>query len=319
MPWRIVTWTLIIVHFSATVVVTLGANSIISTSIGRDSKGSCIACINKLRGGNPSYESNPYYQNSPTLGDVNKGGATFQSPLQNNYQRPPPLTELISNYFAELHKFSPTLFNGTITSLLFFLLWQFPFSSSVTKILRNHFVCSHFTVLQQKRFHALILSAFSHASFHHIAVNMYAYLTFGRSVKQLLASHGVPLWIFVFTAAIFGNLTFLAFDGGQGSCVGLSGVTLALLAFDSLVYPTKELRMIVSFIPITLPAYYLFLGLLGISVLGILGMVGRSNVAHSTHLGGLLYGALFYEAFKRGWVRLWSYRLRKALIALSGG
>jgi len=84
------------------------------------------------------------------------------------------------------------------------------------------------------------------------------------------------------------------------------------------MYPTKELRMIVSFIPITLPAYYLFLGLLGISFLGMLGLAGRSNVAHSTHLGGLVFGSLFYEAFKRGWPRLWNYRLTKALRALKG-
>ena len=99
----------------------------------------------------------------------------------------------------------------------------------------------------------------------------------------------------------------------MGSCIGLSGVTLALLAFDSLIYPTKELRMIVSFIPINLPAYYLYLGLLGFSILGILGVAGgRSNVAHSTHLGGLLFGHCFYEAFRRGWIRRWNYQMRSA-------
>jgi rhomboid-like protein len=147
---------------------------------------------------------------------------------------------------------------------------------------------------------------------------MYAYLTFGRSVKQSLASHGVSLWIFVLSAAIFGNIVFLLCDKGGGSCVGLSGVTLALLAFDALVYPTKELRMIVSFIPITLPAYYLLLGLLGFSILGICGLAGSGGIAHSTHLGGLVYGAAFYGAFKRGWLREWNYRARKVYLAFRG-
>jgi len=285
--------------------------------------GGCLSTrINKLRGGSPYYESNPNYQNAPTLGDVDKDGfyhATFQSPLQHN-QRPPPLTQAISSYFAELHRYSPTLFNGTMASILLFFAWQFPTSSFVAKILRNHFVTSSYNVLRKRRYHALILSAFSHASFRHIALNMYAFVTFGRSVKQVLASHGLDLWPFVVSAAIFGNLIFLLFDGVQGgSCVGLSGVTLALLAFDSLLYPTKELRLFVSFIPITLPAYYLFLGLLGFSVAGIFGLAGRSNVAHSTHLGGLVYGYLFYQAFKRGWPRLWNYRLRKAYHAIRGG
>ncbi|KAL7442320.1 hypothetical protein ACHAXM_008321 [Skeletonema potamos] len=99
--------------------------------------------------------------------------------------------------------------------------------------------------------------------------------------------------------------------GGGGSCIGLSGVTLALLAFDSLVYPSKELRMIVSFVPIQLPAYYLFLSLVGISIAGILGLIG-GNVAHSTHLGGLLFGTIFYESFKRGCVQRYNYKFKKA-------
>lgn len=329
MPQRVlVAWALVVTHFSATIVSTDASRRpfIISTSsISRQNNDNgrsyCLACINKLRGGDPSYESNPNYQNSPTLADLDKDGFYHTTSLQNNNQRqrPPPLTQLIRNYFAELYKYSPTLFNGTIASLILFLVWQFPSSSYVSKILRNHFVTSQYNVIQKKRYHALILSAFSHASFHHIAVNMYAYLTFGRSVKPVLARHGIALWAFVLSAAIVGNLAFLVFDKGHGSCVGLSGVTLALLAFDALTYPTKELRMIVSFIPITLPAYYLFVGLLGFSVLGILGIsVGKTNVAHSTHLGGLVYGALVYEAFKRGWLRIWTYRARKAYNASRG-
>jgi membrane associated rhomboid family serine protease len=233
------------------------------------------------------------------------------------------MIQSIVTYFDQLHHFSPTLFNGFISSTLLYFLWQFQSSSTTVlmqKILRNHFMCSHYNVVRKRRYHALLLSAFSHASFHHIAVNMYAYLTFGSSVKQILASQGISsLWVFVISAAIVGNIVFLLFDKGRGgSCVGLSGVTLALLAFDALVYPTKELRMIVSFIPITLPAYYLYVGLLGFSVLGICGLAGSGGVAHSTHLGGLLYGAAVYEAFKRGWLRQWNYRARKAYLALRG-
>ena len=297
-----------------------------STSIHRQKEraNSCIGCINKIRGGDPYYESNPNYNeninnNAPTLADINNDGFYQSNYLSNTHHRPQPLLEVISNYFAELHKFSPTLFNGIASSVILFFLWQLPPSTSVSKILRNHFVCSHYNVFRKRRYHALLLSAFSHASFHHIAVNLYAYVMFGRSVKQILARQGIDLWVFVLTAAIFGNLTFLAFDkGGQGSCIGLSGVTLALLAFDSLVYPTKELRMIVSFIPITLPAYYLLIGLFVFSCLGIIGIVGgRTNVAHSTHAGGLVFGILFYDV-KRGWMRRWSYRVKKGYNVLKG-
>ncbi|KAL7488701.1 hypothetical protein ACHAW6_014300 [Cyclotella cf. meneghiniana] len=279
--------------------------------------------LGQLRGGGTSslYEHNPNYQHAAavTLGDVDNNGyyqpsATFRIPSNN--RRPPPITTLIRDYFTSLRNFSPTLSYGTYTSLLLFILWQFP-TARISKLLQAHFVCSRSNI-RQRRYHALFTSAFSHASFHHLAVNLYAFLTFGPSVKQVLASQGVPLGIFVLSAAVFGSLAFLALDSrGTGSCIGLSGVTLALLAFDSLFYPSKELRIIVSFVPVHLPAYYLFLGLLGFSLMGVLGLAGgRSNVAHSTHLGGLLFGNCFYEAFRRGWIRKWNYQLRSAYLKL---
>ena len=317
MDRRLLPWMVLVVSTSS-------ARPIYSSTINNHRGNNCLACINTLRGGAPYYESNPNYENSPTLGDVDNDGyiyqSNFRSPLRNSSQRPPPLTQLISSYFAELRKFSPTLFNGTLGSILLFFAWQLPPSSTVAKILRNHFVCNDYNVVRKRRYHALILAAFSHASFYHILVNMYAFLNFGRSVKDLLASQGLPLWVFVLSAAVFGNPTFLAFDRHRnGSCIGLSGVTLALLAFNSLIYPKQELRVYIAFFPITLPAYHLFLGLLCFSFIGIFGFAGRSNVAHSTHLGGLVYGALFYEAFKRGWPRVWNYRCRKAYRAIRGG
>lgn len=322
MPRRVATWAVFLgLHLAPVHVVSATAARPISTFASSvNSNRSCLACIGKLRGGAPHYELNQNYQHSPTLGDVDKDGfyhASFQSPLQNSRQRPPPLSQLVVNYLADLRKFSPTLFNGTMASLLLFLAWQFP-SKVASKILGDNFVCSRYNLIRKKRCHTLVLSAFSHASFRHLAVNMYAYTTFGRSVKQVLASHGLSLSMFVVSAAAFANLVFLLLDKGGGSCIGLSGVTLALLAFDSLVYPTKELRLFVAFVPISLPAYYLLLGLTCFTVAGILGFAGQSNVAHSTHLGGLIYGALFYEAFKRGWPRVWNNKLRKAYQSLRG-
>lgn len=192
----------------------------------------CLTCVSKqLRGGAASYERNPSYQQAPTLGDVDRDGnyvatATFRSPLQR--QRPPPLTRAIVDFFRDLNEYCPTLYRGTLLSALLYALWQFPPSSIFSKTLRNHFVTSSYNV-RRKRYHALVLSAFSHAEFRHLALNMYAFFTFGRSVKQTLASQGVELWPFVVTAAVFGNLAFLLFDKGRGgSCIGLSGVTREL-------------------------------------------------------------------------------------------
>lgn len=271
----------------------------------------------KLRGGN--YEQNPNYA-PPTLRDIDSNGyyqsTTFDATPFSNKQRPPPVTELIRQYLSSIHECSPTLSYGTYTSLLLFILWQFAATSpAVNQVLTRHFVCSRRNITKG-RYHTLLTSAFSHASFHHLLVNMYAFLTFGPSVTRILASQSIELWSFVVLSAIFGSITFLAWDKrGHGSCIGLSGVTLALLAFDSLVYPSKELRLIVSFIPIHLPAYYLYLGLIGFSIAGLLELLGgrSNNIAHATHLGGLLFGSAYYELFRRGYTRGWNYQVRRAM------
>mmetsp|Transcript_12188 Transcript_12188/g.25697 ORF Transcript_12188/g.25697 Transcript_12188/m.25697 type:complete len:372 (+) Transcript_12188:113-1228(+) len=293
--------------------------------------------LHQLRGGAPPpsyYETNPNYSNQggPTLGDLEHNNNGFRYPPnpsppssafsfhpKSTASKPPPITTLLSNYSTNLKAFSPTIFYTTASSILLFLLWNlFPPQSTFSKrILQTHFVCSHHNIFTKHRWDAAVLSALSHTSFRHLMVNLYGFLTFGPSVKRILDGGNLGLWAFVALSALFGSLSFLLLDrythGGAGSCIGLSGVTLALLAFDSLVYPSKELRLFVSFIPVQLPAYYLLMGLVGWSVLGVLGMMngGGGNVAHSTHLGGLVFGAVFYEAFSRGYVRIWKYRLRK--------
>ena len=278
---------------------------------------SCLGCINTLRGG-ARYENNPNYDGAPTLANIDNDGFYHTSFPNNTNRRPAPLTQVIKDYFHSLRNYSPTIFNGVAISIVVFTVWQLPTSSTITKILRNHFTCSHYNVIQKKRYHALITSAFSHASLSHLAVNMYAYITFGRAVKPVLDRQGVALWFFVTSSAICSSLTSLALDKRGSSGLGLSGVTCAMLAFDSMLNPTKQFRAVVSFIPISLPAYYLFVGLIGLSIAGVLGMsVGRANIGHSAHLGGLIYGAMFYNACKKGWVRLWSLRVRKVYRTLT--
>jgi membrane associated rhomboid family serine protease len=150
----------------------------------------------KLRGGN-IYEQNPDYNHaSPTLGELDSNGyyrstALFGAPTMNN-RKPPPIIKLILEYFTSLHEFSPTLSYGTYASILLFMLWQFSPSSEVNKALQKHFVCSRRNI-QNRRYHTLITSAFSHASLHHLAVNLYAFLTFGPGVARVLSSQSVEV------------------------------------------------------------------------------------------------------------------------------
>ena len=264
--------------------------------------------IVSLRGGSYHHEDNAH--TPMTLGDID---SRTTIPLR-QVQKPPSIMKLFCAYLEELKRFSPAIYRGTLASIFIFALWQFPASTGLPTALNNHFVCSSQN-LRRRRFHTVLTSSISHASLQHLVLNLYGFHSFGRSVKTTLSVYGISLGSFICAAAVFSSGVFLLIDrvrGARGSCFGLSGVTLACLAFDSLRNPTKELRLFVSFVPIVLQSYIVFAGLLAFSVAGILGLAGRSNVAHSTHLGGLVFGYLYFEAFKHGWISLLHHRLRRA-------
>lgn len=236
----------------------------------------------------------------------------------------PPIMEIIRDFFQKLHESSPTLHYVTLSSLILFITWQIP---SLSFLLQRHFVCSRFNVLTKKRLHATLLSCISHASLPHLFLNMYGFIVFGTSVKRVLHVMGnLPLWPFVLGASLFSATTFLLCDntatskvkggggvGGGNGCIGLSGVTLALMAFDAMAYPHKEVGMMLSFIPVRLPARHALVVLLGGSLFGMFKTcgwgsgssavaAGGAEIAHAAHLGGLIFGVLYYEALARGWL-----------------
>ena len=284
--------------------------------------------IVRIRGGSSPLEPNPNYSrhfstNQETLGELeqrdpylrqwNNNHNNHNKQQQGSYNYHPLATQssssskeplglgkVIMDFFVKMKRISPTLFYGTVSSIVVFLMWQFPIFST---FLQRHFICSRNNILYKKRIHTLLLSAISHASFRHLFLNLYAFYTFGSSVKTILASNhhtaSWKLWHFCLGAAIVSNIVFLL-SSQHGSCIGLSGVALALLALYAKVYPSSQLGFIVHFIPIRLPAQYVLTGLFLISIFGLLTKnAGNNNIAHATHLGGLLFGVLFYELTNR--------------------
>lgn len=275
-------------------------------------------------GGDGSYiQSNPNYDRylPPTLDDMENNH--IQRPQQQyndpyasySVQQPPkPISQAIQEFAQQLYATSPTLFYGTASSLAVFILWQIP---PLSAILRSHFICSQYN-LRHKRYHTLLTSMISHNSLSHVAMNLFGFFTFGKSVEPILARNDVSFSAYCLLAGIVANFFFLTIHP-QGSCIGLSGVVLSLLALDARLHPSKEIGFVVRFIPVRLPAQYALTGLLVWSVVGIMatlyGKGGGDGIAHATHLAGILFGLGTYELLHRGiWrkiVRKWK-RLRKA-------
>ena len=167
--------------------------------------------------------------------------------------------------------------------------------------MQKHFVCSAYNI-KRGRFHTILTSAISHVSLMHLLINSYALVNFGPQVRQSIASFGLPLWPFALGAALTGSLSYLFLTRDGRGCLGLSAVTVAMMSFFARTYPSAQLGFIVGFIPIRLPAEYALYAIGIVSLFGSLVRGLRDNVAHSAHLGGLVFGVAYFELLIRGYL-----------------
>ncbi len=133
---------------------------------------------------------------------------------------------------------------------------------------------------------------FLHANAMHIIFNMLALLIFGFIVERKMGSHEFLLF-YLLTGTLSGLLMAFLYPvfgwSGQivvGASGAISGVLLAYAAF----FPMNKL-LIWGIIPVR--AYILVLGTAAFSVIAnIFGIMG--NVAHLGHLGGFIFGFLYF-------------------------
>eukprot|EP00545_Synedropsis_sp_CCMP1620_P001215 CAMPEP_0119023410 /NCGR_PEP_ID=MMETSP1176-20130426/29913_1 /TAXON_ID=265551 /ORGANISM="Synedropsis recta cf, Strain CCMP1620" /LENGTH=292 /DNA_ID=CAMNT_0006978491 /DNA_START=55 /DNA_END=930 /DNA_ORIENTATION=+ len=255
-----------------------------------------------MRGG-ASFERNPNYVAPPsapvTLGDLEKQPSGFwveTESLQygandgtNQYSnQKPSMWQTVSDYTKRIHAISPTLSVGSLVSIAIFVMWQIP---AFQGILSRHFVCSRNNLYTRPQ--SVLLSAVSHSSFFHLLMNLMAFTSLGPPLRQTLKSTNWPLWPLAVGAALSGSFVFLI--KGYGGCMGLSGVTLSFLALQAKLFPDRQLGMVLAVFPVRVKAQVALTLLLVVSAFGSLDR--KSRVAHLAHLGGLLYGMAYYEAW----------------------
>lgn len=180
-------------------------------------------------------------------------------------------------------------------------MWQIP---SLHSLLMSNFVTSRSNV-KKGRWSVALLSAISHVGILHLIFNLSSLLMLGPKVQGVLeSSRGSkwPLWQFMLGAALASSALYLVLTPRGAGMLGLSGVNTALLAMYARLFPNSVLGILVAGIfPVRLSAHQLLQLTLLWSVLGTLvAYNGRTQkVAHSAHLGGLLFGLGYYELWRR--------------------
>lgn len=142
----------------------------------------------------------------------------------------------------------------------------------------------------------LITYQFLHADTWHILINMLILYFFGKDLDRLLG-HRRFLTLYLASGVTGGvlQIVFAPFMGGDSlpRVVGASGAVFGLLVYYAFMWPNRTVMMFPILIPIKVKILALIF--VGISVLyGFFPHQGDMT-SHMCHLGGAIFGFLFFR------------------------
>lgn len=147
------------------------------------------------------------------------------------------------------------------------------------------------------------------ANFWHIFLNMYALLIFGMSVEQVWG--GRRFLFYYFFTGIGAGLTifilnmFLRGPAYSVPTIGASGAVFGLLLAFGVLFPDAQILL---FFILPIRARYLVVLYGAIEMAALLDSPGGGSVSHVGHLGGLLFGILYFTVIRR---KLSALKIRK--------
>lgn len=173
-------------------------------------------------------------------------------------------------------------------------------SRNLLESYNKNFVLSQRNI-NEGRYWTLITSAFSHNSITHIAFNMLALWSFAPGI---VAFYGLPTFgIVYFGSAVAGSMAQLWWwdrspSKTPRSAAGASGAIFGLTGFMACGMPFVRVGLL--FIPVAIPIRIATAGIVALSIAAL--KEGWANqYGHAAHLGGLVFGALWWAiALRKG-------------------
>ncbi len=128
-----------------------------------------------------------------------------------------------------------------------------------------------------------------HGGFFHILFNLFALWMFGRNLELSWGTRAFMKYYLV-TGIGAGVITVLIPLNMNIPVIGASGAVLAVLFAYARTWPNNPIYIYFLF---PVPAKYFVGFLIIVDLLAVAGRPGAGNVAHITHLGGVLIGFLY--------------------------
>lgn len=160
------------------------------------------------------------------------------------------------------------------------------------RILNTGMLIPH-RVVNNQSWYEILTAGFLHASFGHLAVNMFVLFFFGMVLEQNLgAVQFVSLYVSGLLVSSLPSMIKHREDP-QYATLGASGGVESVLFGFIFLYPTESIYFI--FLPIPIPAWIFGLGFLAYSVYE--SKKGRGNINHEAHIAGAVWGVLYLLIF----------------------
>lgn len=176
-------------------------------------------------------------------------------------------------------------------------------------MVRSNFLVDTFALIPQKflyGFHwwTVATYGFLHGDFFHIFFNLFALFVFGRHLE---AQFGKKWFLGFYFYCLIGSGAVIVMLAPTSTIptLGASGAVLGCVTAFACLYPNARLYLFLMFIPVPVRAKWLAIGYAVVSALGIwrdMQGSGGGGISHSGHLGGIVFGFLYFLALKQGWV-----------------
>ena len=160
----------------------------------------------------------------------------------------------------------------------------------------------------------LLTFQFMHAGLWHLVFNCWAIYVLGRAIEETLGWK--KFLILYLSSGVVGGicqvLAALLWPGlFGGPVVGASAGGFGLIAAFAVLFPERELVMLLFFIlPIRLSAKMLLMLSAVLALAGIIFPI--SHIANAAHLGGMLTGVVFIRQFIQGRGLQWTFPSHRA-------
>lgn len=140
---------------------------------------------------------------------------------------------------------------------------------------------------------------FLHGGFFHLFLNMYALLIFGMPVEQAWGSKRFVFYYF-FTGVGAGVVIFvinlIVGSAYSVSTIGASGAVFGLLLAFGMLFPEAEI-LLFFLIPIKARLLVILYG--GLELYSLIASGGQSPISHAGHLGGLIFGIIYFLIIRK--------------------